>query len=110
MGRSPADGRRVGRGCGGFFLTGPWAPTLRVLARLGLTVAGDPLWFDGLDDERQRAVIGLLVAEGQTYSEATHAPRAAHTPSPPAATQGPGPAPAGIDAEAWDRLSAFWTP
>jgi hypothetical protein len=108
VGWPPADGRRVGRGCGGFYLTGPWAPTLRVLARLGLTVAGDPLWFDELDDERQTAVIGLLVAEGRAAGQAP-----SRAPAPAAASgsgPGPGPAPSGVDAEAWGRLSTFWEP
>lgn len=79
-----------------------------MLARLGLTVAGDPLWFDGLDDERQAAVVGLLVAEGRAAGQAPPS-RAAAAPTG-AASSGPGPAPAGVDAEAWGRLSAFWEP
>lgn len=79
-----------------------------MLARLGLTVAGDPLWFDELDDERQTAVIGLLVAEGRAAGQALS--RAAPAAPAPSSTSGPGPAPAGVDAEAWGRLSAFWEP
>ena len=83
-----------------------------MLARLGLTVAGDPLWFDGLDDERQTAVIGLLVAEARAADNAPRgqAPAARATTPVAARNSGPGPAPAGVDAEAWGRLSAFWEP
>lgn len=83
-----------------------------MLARLGLTVAGDPLWFDGLDDERQAAVVGLLVAEGRAAGQAPSSRAAPASGAAPtgAASSGPGPAPAGVDAEAWGRLSAFWEP
>ena len=79
-----------------------------MLARLGLTVAGDPLWFDELDDERQTAVIGLLVAEGRAAGQTPS--RTVPAASAPSSTSGPGPAPAGVDAEAWGRLSTFWEP
>lgn len=32
---------------------------------MGIEVAGDPFWFDHLDRDRRRAVLGLMVAEAE---------------------------------------------
>ena len=32
---------------------------------MGIEVAGDPFWFDHLDRERRRAILGLFIVESE---------------------------------------------
>ncbi len=100
--------------------------------RVGIEVAGDPLWFDGLDAEQREACLCLWYADAV---EASQGPQGAAQSRPPAgapagsqapangAASAPGghllstahlapapapPAPAGVDADAWARAAAFW--
>lgn len=42
---------------------------------MGIDVAGDPFWFDGLDRERRRAILGLFIVESEDNAKPVSKPR-----------------------------------
>lgn len=48
---------------------------------MGIEVAGDPFWFDHLDRERRRAILGLFLVESEDAATEPPKPRNDAPPS-----------------------------